>query len=366
MTDLVIKFRDPFYPHSEIASVRPAGIPRYGQLLHRAGTATFRVSRSDTNQSDAFALGAYVTIERGDELFPFAGYITERVLDARSAEVQFVAQDLAGSLFAMGITPKHWSERDASSGQVIRDVFGDAMQRAEPPITIDLPSTEGPKIAFTPRTETLLAFLRTMERFTDWEWGLRPNVTSESVITSLLWQERLGRDYSSEFILESGVHVQGLKLTQHVEGFIQRGIAVGGSGTFAGRFAESVSVDGSGFQGAESQALGAPDPPSPRSPAMSGTRVVVDSQVTNRPALAAAARRLHSPEEHVREQLDFELVESRVDLNLISLGSTYRLRYADLAFDRDVERRFRIQALAFSTEGVINVVAAIERESEVR
>lgn len=360
MADVFVRFRDPFYPHSTIAEVRPSSL-RYGFLLHRAGRAGFRVSRGDANLADAFALGAFVTVERDDKVLPWSGYITERVLDAKSAEVAFIAQDLAGSLLDMAIAPKHWPERTAASGQIIREVFTDAMQRADPPIRIRLPEANGPVVAYTARAETLLSFLRTMERFTDWEWSLRSRVSSDAVDTELVWQERTGIDRSSAFTLESGVHVSGLKLTQNAEGFIQRAIAVGGTGTFADRTAESVSLDGSGFTGAESSSLGIAEPPSPISPALSGTRVIVGSQITNRAALRLAARRLHFPEEHVREQLDFQFVESRVDLNMIDLGSTYRLRYVDLAFGRKVERRFRIQALSLGTEGKIGVVAEIER-----
>ena len=108
--------------------------------------------------------------------------------------IPFQARDHVGALFVKGRTAKDWQEIDLSSGIVIRRVLEEADARGQPPLMVQFGSCEGgPVVAYTPKAETLVQFLRTMSKL-GWEWSLKYEVTQGSVVTNFCWQERIGRE----------------------------------------------------------------------------------------------------------------------------------------------------------------------------
>ncbi len=359
MTAVQIVIRDPFFPHSEIASVRPVGL-QYGFMLHRPAKASFAIWRSDLNRVNAFDLGMLISIERSDKVLPWVGYVKERRLTGAGAMGTFEAEDIAGTLFSIAVTAKDWEKReDVASGFLITEVFGEAAARAEPPLQLDLPISGGPPVSYQVRSESLLSFLRTLEKWTNWEWGLEHQIASDRVRTKLIWTQRIGFDRVSE-IFEEGSSVKAISFTQSARGYIARAVAVGGSGVFAVRDAETVSLSGKGYGNANAHVLGTSfSPKVASSPALQGTQVVVDTRVTNREAQLNAAVRLHAAPEEVREQLEMTLVESRIQMSKLELGSRYRVRFKDLGFGLGLQRVIRIVSLSLDLSGEVQVVAEV-------
>jgi hypothetical protein len=360
MTAIVAKFRNPFPPHQELSSLRVEGL-RYSFMLNRAGQANFEISRDATDSPGLIQLGMMVSLERTDGFLPWVGYVTERVLTVKDATIRFTAQDHAGAIFAKGRTAKNWGELTIEASVFIQRVFEEAAGRAEPPLFVELGDSfaGGGIISYTPKAESLLQFLRKMADFSNYEWGLQHSVTPGRVITRLLWQHRLGRDLSDQPAFVQGPHFEDAKLTQRAEGDITAALAIGGVGPVASRPASSVSAIGAASPGIDGHRLeGAVQP---TSPAQAGTRVVVASQVTNRDALTRGAVKLHEAPDYIREQLSFSLVESKIDMSLIELGSKYTVRFEDIDMGLGLERHIRINGLSLGENGLVDVEAEVLR-----
>lgn len=352
--EVIVHAREPYPPHSTIAITKVDRLS-YGFMLGRVGQASFAISRADPNVPQAFKLGNLISLERSDDLLLWVGFISERVLADGSAVVPIMAKDHAGALFERGVTPRQWGPRTTSSGQLIREVFQDAQQRAKPPLMVSLPDENGPSLTYQVQSETLLSFLNRVSEVTDWEWGLRHRLLSDSILTELVWQGRMGIDYSGELILEQNVHAINLELTENLDGFIGEALAVGGTGLFRNREFSSVSA-GSSQQPLDEKA------PTPSSPAQDGTRVVIQQQVSDKPSLERTARREHRSPEFVREALEFALLTTQVDMNKIDIGNRISMRYTDLALGASVERIVRLTAMSLGQNDVIECVADVLRE----
>ena len=358
----IIVWRNPFPPHEVLAESSPAPGTRYGFMLSDVGLASFSIPRSDPNTTGVMTTGAMVSIERDDGLFPWVGYVTNRTLNLAGGAVQFTAEDHAGSLFAIGRTPKTWDALTLSSGEVVERIFQDAQQRAEPPlnITLDL-NIAPPFVTYQPRAEPLLSFLQAMKKECNCEWRLIHQIGDEAVTTVLQWYERFGIDRRGQVTFQQGRNFKDARLTQSAEGFLRSALAVGGTGVFRDR--ESV-LAGDTTSNEADRNLQVAEVPAQRSPALMGTRVLVDSQFSGEEVLQSAARRLLEAQDHVREKIEMNLVENEIDLATLELGSLYGIRFQDFALGLEVNRTIRFTALSFGDDGVIQTVATIVRERE--
>ena len=81
-----VHLRQGFPPYAEVASFAPASCS-YGAMLSESGTGAFTISREDRILAELghlLTIGALVTIERADKLYPWAGFIAR--IDDRDAE----------------------------------------------------------------------------------------------------------------------------------------------------------------------------------------------------------------------------------------------------------------------------------------
>ena len=348
----VVHLRDPLPPHRVLGVVDPADL-LYGFMVNDGTAIRFQASRADPNAAAMFALGNMITIERVDSLHLWLGFITTARHDLESALTTLTCQDLHGSLFERARTAKAWPEQVAGSGAMIQRVFVEADARGEPPLLCDPPSSgDGPVVPYTPQAESIADFLRTMVAFSGWEWRIVSEINRHGIRSRLLWEERIGDDLAFGTTFEQGVHFTGATLTEEAEAYLASAVAVGGSGVFSSRDAAQANVGGT----ADGDIDGIPsDQPAPTSPALAGTRVVVDQQVTGKAAMRAAALRQHSTPEFVREALTATLYEgdnangvASIDMSKIGIGNWYRLRFTDLAMGLAYNRRARL--IAYSLE----------------
>lgn len=362
MTDVQLSIRDPWYPHATLSTPGFSGLS-YGFMLHRPAGASFNISRSQDDAAGHIRLGMFMTLDRSDGLLPWAGYISQRVMDARGSQVQFQAKDIPGALFSKAVEPSSWSEQTGlTAASMIDLILNYARQRGDPPLQLEFSGQDGgPTIEYTPRAQTVLSFLSTMEKWTGWEWDVVTRIDDLRARPVLTWQHRVGRDLSHDFWIEDGVHVKDLRLTQDAEGWLTSAIAIAGTGPLAQR--ETVTTTREGFRTEDAVDVGdAKVLLTPTdSPALMGTRVIVDDQVGPASLGAAAARVLDAPE-FIRESLEFTLVESTVQMDKIELGNLISIRFADMGFGLGVERVVRIVAMSMGVDGEIRVVAEVQRE----
>jgi hypothetical protein len=222
----------------------------------------------------------------------------------------------------------------------------------------------GPTVSYTARAETLLSFLRTMATATGWEWALVPAaVDARGASVKLVWAERIGEDVRG-LGFEQGASITEASLEQDAEGFLASAVLVGGTGTFADRPAAAVTISGQSAGGIDANPLEQPQRPS--SPALAGTRVIVEQQVTNRDVLMQGAAKQHVAPRWVRERLSLTVAEAELDLTKLGLGNYYRFRTGDLALGLGVERIVRVIAFDLGDNGLISIEAQVLKEQEVR
>ena len=361
MADVTVEIRQPFPPHALLTLVRYSALS-YGFLLGGVGSASFGVSRADEALLDTpgfFQEGKVVTIRRDDGALPWAGYITGTRISLDDPVVGFECQEASGALFDWAHTAQQWSERQLSASQWLRWAFADVNGRGIPPLMVQLaPFEGGPAIKVSPQANSFRSFLDTIAEFADWEWSLHHRLGRQTVVTELVLQERIGRDYTSELIFEEGVQFTAAERVTDVTGFIQSSLVVGGSGTFQQRPSVQVVQTGSGETGVTTQRrTGAVS----TSPAKAGSRVIIEPSVTNEPALRASARRQYRISANVGERMVLGLYEDAINMHQIALGGIYRVRFDDLNLGRPMERKVRILGIKLGVDGVVEPVVEVER-----
>ena len=354
MADVVIKARAPWEPHTEIVATRGNDVA-YGFALGADNTASFNLARDSaafTSAPDAFAKGNMITLERADGHLPWVGYIRERKQSISDPMIGFVLGDQANVLFSQATTPKAWAPRTTIAGTLIKEVVAFVNDRGHPPLFLQLGSDfgGGPAGTFETNAADLLSFLRDMSERTGWEWGLSHEV-GESVVTRLIWKDRIGEN-REQTVFSEGKSFHDALLTEDVFGYITEAIAVGGSGTFRDRRALSVSPLGDAQPGI----IGRPfDVQHERiSPALMGSVVFVDQEVTGDEALAAAAKRRFSNPDVTREALSFQLVESEIDVAQCEIGALYTVSFASLRLGLGLERTVRMISMQLGEDGMID------------
>ena len=361
MTAVHVRFHNPFPPHQIIAQTRAVeGSLSYGWVLGQPAEAHFRISRGDvlvTEQPEVFASFPMVTLERDDGFLPWVGFMGPMNGRLSDPVMGFTAYCHGRTLFAEGRTKKSSNESSAAAGTHIIETFQEAAARGEPPLLVSLGSVgAGPPITFTPKAESLLEFLRTMAEFSDWEWGFRYEVTRQYVRTKLLFQKRLGFDRRNEVVFQEGVAFKEAGFTRSPEGAFAASLAVGGTGTFKDRPAQQVNAagrDDTGITGNIAGALAGV----PTSPALMGTRVVVEQSVKNADALTAAARRSLRDPDLLRERHVLELVEANIDMDKLEIGSFYGINFKNLDFGLKKEGVVRCLSLDLGEDGIVRMAA---------
>jgi hypothetical protein len=362
MSDTVVRFREAWAPHRALATTRVEDLD-YGFMVGRPTTATFRVSRSDPNVGkfpDAFKLGQMVTIERTDNVLPWAGYITQRTLPLGDPYVSFTCKDHAGALFAKARTAKDWQPLDRAAGDLLKLVFSDVDARAEPPLMVRLGGdlAGGPNVEYTAKAQTFLAFLQTVSRITGWEWGLHHSIEQEPV-TTLLWRDQIGGDYRNEIVFDQEIGFTEARLTQSSDGYLGGVMVVGGSGTFRDRPAAQANREGRADAGVDGHKVVADE--AAESPALAGTQVLIEQAVTSVAALGTAAVRRFKSIELLKERLTIQLREGGINMKRLELGSVYTVRFSDLDFGLGVERAIRAIGIRLGQDGVVQIVAEVLR-----
>lgn len=363
MSRVTVKIRNPWTPHQVLAQVNAVTDSlRYGFVLDRASRAIFSISRGDPLFSENLGLldiGSMVSLERvDDDALPWVGYVTFMHIDKTAPAGSFVCDDFAGSIYMKARTPKNWAELDQAAGLHIQNTFRDADARQNPPVMtrLDMDGGLGPHVAYTPRAEPLLDMLRTMSRL-GWEWAVHPHgLKGGPLQMHLQWAGQVGFDRSTEMIFTEGAHFENAKLHKSADGHFSNALAVGGTGDFGARDAAQANAAGSGSD-LELITGTAFEKAPPTSPALAGTRTLIEPSVTGTDALGSMARRLHTAPEHIRERLTFQLVESAIDMEKIELGSYYGVRFSDLELGLGYERVVRCMALNCDESGVLEMIA---------
>ena len=358
MSDVTIEIRQPFPPHALLTLVRYSALS-YGFLLGGVGSASFSVSRADQALLDTpgfFQEGKVVTIRREDGALPWAGYVTGTRVSLDDPTVQFECQEASGALFEHAHTSQQWAERQLSASQWLRWAFADTSGRGAPPLLVRLGPGGGPVVRTSPQANSFRAFLDTIAESADWEWGLHHRLSRQSVVTELVFRQRVGRDYSSELIFEEGVHFTGAELVRDTAGFIHSSLAVGGSGAFNQRSSVQVVQAGSSESGVTAQRQAVDQVPT--SPAKAGSVVSIEPSVTNESALRASAQRQFraSP----GERLSLSLYEAALNMHQLTLGGVYRVRFDDLNLGRPLERKVRVLGIRLGVDGVVEPVVEVQ------
>lgn len=370
MSEIRAKFRNPFPPHFVIAEVTPTAVG-YGFQLDQASTGALSVSQTDivgSAQPEAFIHGALVSLERDDGYLPYVGWVTGRDIVKGAPAVNFELKDWAGGLLAIAACGIWQQPQSLRAGRIAQLVLGEAKQRQRPPLLLDIVAdVEGPTVNYQGRAEPVLDFLRTMSQ-AGLEWALSVRVSPNDVKVQLVLSERVGRDLRNEIILEEsesgdvagGAFVEA-KLREDAEGYIASAMVVGGTGDFADRRVVEVNAGGlTSESGIASQVGGEPVP---SSPALSGTRVIVEQSLDNEDALYAVARRQYTTPEYVKSRMTFALFEPWLAQNDylkdIELGSIYGVRFSDLTFGLGYERAVRCVGLDVDSGGVLRMTADV-------
>ncbi|KKN55922.1 hypothetical protein LCGC14_0577650 [marine sediment metagenome] len=367
MVTTVVRFRNPFPPHSILAEVRSTNLA-YGFKLMEPATGSFQVARSEPSLDPGIMrIGAMVSIERSDRVLPFVGFVNRRVVRAGAPKINFVCTDHAGALFERARLPKDWSELSTSSGDILTQIFGDIERRAEPPLLVQLEQKGGPVVTYQPQAESFLEFLGTLADFSGWEWLLRHDPIGTQLHTSLVWKGKQGLDRRTEVIFEQTQDFKEVTLTEDAEGFLGTAVVIGGSGSVADRDAVQVSTSGR-TEGSISgrQLSGGPVRPSSLSPILEGTTVIWTRQVSNQEALFAGAKKLYDLPVETREQLSPKLIESEIDMAKLGVGDIITVRLSDIDMGSSLIRVCRVLGLQLNPEaGIVDAELLVLPEESV-
>lgn len=357
-----LHIRNPWRPHQTLLQTAlPPGL-RYGFILGEPSSFTLEISRGDPHVADqpyAFRFGAMVSLERDDGLLPWVGYITESDESSKNPTARFTCQDHAGALFAISKTPRDWLEQTGAAGNTLRSVFHYVDDRALPPLMVDIGTDMrgGPSVAITPRAESFLQFLNMITEGAGYEWGLYHSVLQASVRTTLEWRERLGQDRRASTVFADSTYADA-QVQRSASGYLAAAMAVGGSGTFSARPAGEVTSQGLSEQGIVREAAGALAP-AMDSPIFAGTRVITRQSVTGTEGLTQAARAQFRSVREIRERVSLQLVESRIQVSEIELGSYYGVEFADLNLGLGHERVVRCIGLGLGDNGILEMTAEV-------
>ncbi len=401
MAVVIANFRSPFPPHQAIVQADVSKVS-YGFMLLRPNTATFQLPRSMPSLTDFrqyMGIGAMVTLERDDGLLPWVGMVTKISANSAASMIQYTLHDHAGALFTRSRTPSQWRPYTGNAADILGRLFRNVNDRARPPLLVGFTAEPGgPTIIYEPRAETFLDVLNTMVDFTGYEWILDHVIDGEPV-TTLRWTTQVGRDFSGTQTWEQGIHFTDVEYTQDADGFFASGIAVGGEGDFRDRPSVVVDVSGEGersipdvrgtpfgrrfgvpvgtgqfgrregipvgttqFGGRIGRPVGQGVVLDVDNPTKSGTRTIIERQVSGQEALFAAANKLFNRPDQVAEQLSFSLVESQVDMEYVALGNIVTVRLNNVDLGAGLSRTVRVIGLQIAPEtGVIQVESEILR-----
>lgn len=372
MVTTFVRFRSPFPPHEEVVQSRPANIS-YGFAIMERGTGSFRIPRSDPNIASfggSMSLGAFVTIERSDGLFPWAGYVTRRRASDVEPDVEFTCQDVASALLGRTRTRIDSTPMQGASGDIINTLFREAAARAEPPLMLSLDIEAGPATNYTPKADNFLDFLDEMASVTGWEWYIRTEIVGGVVDNTLVWRGPIGEDVRNEAVWESSADSSGssferIEYVQDAEGYIGTSLVIGGEGDFAARTAVAVSQTGRGTDRDVQQRFIGTTEDEPPSPALAGTEVALIRSVTDVDALFEYAAGLHKSPKNIREHFSGTLVESRIDLDFVGVGNIVTIRLDGVDLGSSLTRIVRVRGLQFNADdGTIEVECEALRQEQ--
>lgn len=362
MTDVTLELRQPFAPHQILAIVHYSDLT-YGFMLEGVGRASFAVSRADPTllaQPEAFGLFTHVTIRRSDLAHPWAGYITGTRASLADPVYQFECQEPTGAVMEYARTTKQWAARPLGASEWLQWAFSDASARdGALGASVRLaPFRGGSVIDISPQSDSMLSFLNTLAEHADWEWKLHHRLARNTVVSELVFQRRIGRDYRPQLFFEEGVHFIDAEYIKDASAFITSSLSVGGTGAFQDRPSAQVQ------EGGASGEVGTAVQPRPStgirlSPAASGSSLSVDQAVTNEGALTASAARQSRKRAGEREQFTLKLFEEALDMRSLALGGIYRARFDDIDLGRPFERDVRIVALRLGVDGIVEPVVEV-------
>jgi hypothetical protein len=361
----VVIFRDPFPPHTAFLQVHPVEKSlRYGFPLMRMATATFRVSRSDPNVAKFVdkIQTAMVTIQRDDKLWPFVGFVTKYTAPRKDPEVELGVSDHVWLLARARTRLSGFAS--GASGTVLASALADMKARAEPPLNFELAFSAGGGLAdweFKP--DEGLDFLKRLSSATGWEWAFIHEITDDGVRTVLDWREFIGQDRRVEVVWEESKHLADVTYSFDAKGFAAAGVAVGGSPSLAVRPAAVQSQSGTSNDGTPTRKLDRAAW-AQASPALMGTRITREPQVTNQETLFAAAANLRESPQHVARQLSLSIHEGAVEMDRFGVGDIVTVRLADTDLGMPLQVPARLLAINMRPDsGVHEVEAQVVEEA---
>lgn len=363
MTDAaqtLIKFRDPRPPHGAALTILAPDI-KYAFKVRKMSTASFALSRTDPNIATNLDKilthePAMVTIERPDGYMPWVGFVTQYQASQGDAFATFQIADHAWRMASPhGARTRKNQVYKTASGRVIRDVFRDMEDRAEPPLYLLYDDVgDGPSASYEVRLDYGLDALEALAQQTNYEWGFSYDVASGRVDTHLSWVGRLGQDRRDEEIWQEQKHFTRVDYTLNYANGIKSAVAVGGSGAFGARPAAAVNASGSAPD------ISATTKSSVSAFGLGGTRVSVQQQITDAAVLRQQATQMHEAPEYAVEQIGLTLLEQAIDMSRFALGDIRTIRLATTSLGSAIERVVRVIGIQFDpTRREIDIEAQV-------
>jgi len=317
--------RDPYTGrlHFQFSSGERSG---YGFVLGQVGTGNFYLARGEAAVEDMAALmprrkrvGLMVTPKRGDNLFPWAGWVTGYRASPGGIYYAYVAKD-ASYLLQKAEGPKTGTY-PGSAGKVLRDVLTEMKQRYTLPFSLERVTAGGPYVDYTPAGKKGLSILQELARLADYEWWWDVAVLPERVEHYLRFEHRRGKDRRGSVIWRESEQINIGEYGQDADGIFSETLVVGGEGTFAARPAVSANASGASRPGVTGVASPASAPPVViGSPIFEGTSSYVTRSASDVGALTSAAQRLFDVPEEYGESIEATLIEPNVDMNAFGVG----------------------------------------------
>lgn len=325
-------------------------------------TASILVPRSDPKAADIARLLArcvpLVAVLRSDGNLPFVGFPVSPSFEDADTHGAFQLAD--HTLLLNQATTRIAAETRAASGYLIAGEMRAAAARSEPPLPVDLMLVGGgPPSSIATSAQTLAAFIREIERQTDYEAFFSYNVSPSnpyppSIVTYLNWRSRQGEDRRNEDRWQGGKHLGRVKYTFDYTRGARAHTSVGGTGALPDRPAQSASVGGT--------AIGTPTvvPAGAVTPGIGGSRVDFVQAVTDPQILAARSRQYIGSPENAVVSWEFDIIESEVDMARVGVGDI-RVIGSDSAFlGQAVEGVARIVGLQVSGDAGVHRAVAVE------
>lgn len=353
--DYTVTVRKPLPPHTVLAQF-PYDQANYGLLLMRPQTADVRIPRAvaDVQALPSPRVGLMATVERGDGLLPFVGYVTRYAATRSAADVELIITDHTW-LIAQALTQKGGTFSGAS-GTLIAQTLREIDARGQPPLGLLLDRVvTGPGIDYAYAAAKGDQFLKSVVDFTGWEWQIAYAVTRGDLTASLIWQERIGDDLRGSTVWEEGKQLQDVSYVQDAAGYLAAGVAIGGTGAVSERPAAAVNAAG---VSSASIAARVATVNAGVSPALQGTRLVMDPAITSSAALFAAAARATLAPDNVAEAISFKIVESETDMSAVAVGNIVTVRLASTDLGLPLQRDVRILAIGIDGAAGVHSIEA--------